>query len=151
MKNGVQNEMFSVALDNLNSLTSCPKNWSIRSRCTWKGKVNHSANSKGKGQLINLQLREESSSRRKTGFRNLSLDLDKGIEVGKFYRNFDCTVKKANAQYNEPSSFYEIILSQHSEFSNLILLEYQKVLNMILSKFWIFAKLNFCLVLMYME
>jgi len=93
------------------SLTPYQNRWTIRARVTSKSAIKTWSNSKGEGKLFSMDLVDESSEIRATGFNDIVDKYYEMIEQGKVYFITKGTLKTANKKYTNLKNDYEMSLN----------------------------------------
>ncbi|XP_035479247.2 replication protein A 70 kDa DNA-binding subunit isoform X1 [Scophthalmus maximus] len=96
------------------SLNPYQSKWTIRARVTNKSSIRTWSNSRGDGKLFSMEIVDESSEIRVTGFNQ---EVDKFyslIETGKVYYISKGSLKIANKQYTAVKNDYEMTLNGES-------------------------------------
>lgn len=93
----------------------CAKRWTIKARVTVKSDIRHWSNAKGDGKLFSVNLLDDSSEIKATGFNEAVDRLYPVFEEGKVYYISKARVGIAKKQFSNLPNEYEITFERDTE------------------------------------
>ena len=98
----------------IQSINPYQNGWTIRGRCTYKSDVRKFVTQRGEGQVISLELTDESGSIRVTGFTEWAQKITETVHLNHIYKVCRGSLKQANEKYNRSTSSFEMTLDRNS-------------------------------------
>lgn len=99
----------------IEGLSPYQNKWTIKARVTSKSDIKHWTNAKGEGKLFSVNLMDETSEIKATGFNEQCDDFYNRLEEGKVYYISKARVSLAKKQFSNLSNEYEIMFERSTE------------------------------------